>query len=321
MVCLIAGGAGFIGVNLARSLLADGHKVLAVDNFIRGDRALLTDLLSDPAFRFVEADLATEQGCELALSAAGDWGRVRTVWHLAANSDIPAGVADPQVDLRDTFLTTFELLRAMHKAGCGRLVFASSSAIYGDHGETELHEAIGPLLPISNYGAMKLASEAAISASAEAWLDQAVVLRFPNVVGAPATHGVLLDFIRRLMDEPSVLRVLGDGTQRKPYLHVEELVAAMRLADDRAGKGVSLYNVGPADEGVTVRWIAEQTVARVAPTARIEFGEGSKGWVGDVPRFRYSIAKVRDALGWTPHLGSQRAIQRAIDDIARQEGV
>jgi UDP-glucose 4-epimerase len=139
--------------------------------------------------------------------------------------------------------------------------------------------------------------------------------------GAPATHGVLLDFIRRLMDEPSVLRVLGDGTQRKPYLHVEELVAAMRLADDRAGKGVGLYNVGPADEGVTVRWIAEQTVARVAPTARIEFGEGSKGWVGDVPRFRYSIAKVRDALGWTPHLGSQRAIQRAIDDIARQEGV
>jgi UDP-glucose 4-epimerase len=283
MVCLIAGGAGFIGVNLARSLLADGHKVLAVDNFVRGDRALLADLLSDPGFRFVEADLATEQGCDLALSAADDWGGVRTVWHLAANSDIPAGVADPKVDLRDTFLTTFELLRAMRKASCGRLVFASSSAIYGDHGETELHEAIGPLLPISNYGAMKLASEAAISASAEAWLDQAVVLRFPNVV--------------------------------------EELVAAMRLADEAAGKGVSLYNVGPADEGVTVRWIAEQTVARVAPAARIEFGEGSKGWVGDVPRFRYSIAKVRDALGWTPHLGSQRSIQRAIDDIARQEGV
>jgi UDP-glucose 4-epimerase len=175
------------------------------------------------------------------------------------------------------------------------------------------------LLPISNYGAMKLASEAAASAAGESFLKQVVLLRFPNVVGTPATHGVILDFIRRLREEPHLLRVLGDGTQRKPYLHVAELVEALRFADIHAGPGVSTFNIGPADEGVTVRWIAEQTVARVSPGAGLLFEEGSRGWVGDVPRFRYSIERLR-ALGWAPKLSSAEAILRAIDDIARQEG-
>ena len=137
---------------------------------------------------------------------------------MAANSDIPAGVLNPDIDLRDTFLTTFEILKAMKKFNIKVLNFASSSAIYGDFGNEIIHESIGPLFPISNYGAMKLASEAQISAACEGFLNRANIFRFPNVVGAPATHGVILDFINKLRLNKNELQVLGNGTQQKAYL-------------------------------------------------------------------------------------------------------
>ena len=242
------------------------------------------------------------------------------MWHLAANSDIPAGIADANVDLRDTFLTTFNTLEIMQERGCRRLAFASSSAIYGDLGDTELREDTGPLLPISNYGAMKLASEGAISAAAEKFLDVALIFRFPNVVGVPATHGVILDFIRRLREDPTHLDVLGDGTQQKAYLHVSDLVDAMMTIQRLNTRKLDVFNIGPVDDGVTVRRIAEETVAASFPTAQLAFGTGNKGWVGDVPRFRYSIAKLQ-ALGWQPTLDSLGAVRRAISEIVRQEGI
>ena len=165
---------------------------------------------------------------------------------------------------------------------------------------------------------MKLASEAAISAALESYLERAFVFRFPNVIGVPATHGVILDFIRKLRATPGNLDVLGDGTQQKSYLHVDELVDAMLFIRARAAERLNYYNVGADDEGVTVRFIAEQVVARVAPDARITFGQGNKGWVGDVPKFTYSIAKL-SKLGWRPHLGSAQAIRRAVGEIAQQE--
>ena len=193
--------------------------------------------------------------------------------------------------------------------------------MYGDFGDTELHESIGPLLPISNYGAMKLASEAQISAATEAFLDRSNVFRFPNVVGVPATHGVILDFVRRLKLEPAVLCVLGDGSQQKAYLHVSDLIGAMLAVRKEPAKSrVQLVNIGPVDDGVRVSWIAEQVVRRVSPGASISFGTESRGWLGDVPRFRYSVGKVRE-LGWLPRLNSRQAVIQAIDEIATQEGV
>ncbi len=201
-----------------------------------------------------------------------------------------------------------------------KLYFASSSAIYGDLGEAPLHENIGPLLPISNYGAMKLASEALISAAVESHLECACLFRFPNVVGVPATHGVILDFVQKLKSTNKTLEVLGNGTQRKAYLHVSDLVAAMILVRSHIDiPKVFPLNVGPIDQGVYVSWIAEQVVKRVAPTANIEFGAGNRGWVGDVPKFHYKTDKIQ-ALGWTPLLGSEAAVLRAIDEIALQEG-
>ena len=319
-VSIIAGGAGFIGVNLCEQLLADGRRVVVIDNLSRGRYEYIDKFSPTDRLHFVRADLSQRESTDLAFTEACALGYVDEVWHLAANSDIPAGVADSDVDLKDTFLTTAEILRCMKANKIGKLYFASSSAIYGDLGDLPLREDIGPLLPISNYGAMKLASEALISAAAESHIERACLFRFPNVVGVPSTHGVILDFVRKLKTAGDRLEVLGNGTQRKAYLHVSDLVAAMLLVRSRTDIPKTLpINVGPIDEGVYVHWIAEQVVKRVSPAADILFGDGNRGWVGDVPKFHYSTSRIQD-LGWKPAFGSEAAVLRAIDEIARQEG-
>jgi len=316
-VILVAGGAGFIGANLVPRLLAGGAIVVVADNFCRGLRDALP---GHKNLHVLEADLSDRISTLNVFARAAAFGQFDEVWHLAANSDIPAGVQDSDVDFKDTFRTTFELLRAMKEYGVQRLQFASSSAVYGDFGDQALHESIGPLLPISNYGAMKLASEAQASAAAESFLAQVNLFRFPNVVGVPATHGVILDFVKKLATTPEYLEVLGDGTQQKAYLHVSDLVDAMLFVRGRLrAPKVDVINIGPTDHGVSVSWIAEQVVKRVAPKAHIHFGTSNRGWVGDVPKFHYSTAKIQ-ALGWKPVLGSEAAVLRAIEEIARQEG-
>lgn len=313
MTILISGGAGFIGPNLIRRLVEAGHDVAVADNFSRGRRE---NLGAD--VHVIAVDLARPESVEIVAKALH--GRsVGEVWHLAANSDIPAGVEDASVDLRDTFLSTFHLLEVARRLGARQFRFASSSAVYGDCGTQQIAETLGPLLPISNYGAMKLASEAQISAAAESLVERASIFRFPNVVGTPATHGVLLDFVRKLRRDPSRLEVLGDGTQQKAYLHVTDLIDAMLFASARQTQRRDVLNIGPVDDGVTVRWIAEQVCARVAPGAKIVYGSGNKGWVGDVPRFRYCTDKLH-ALGWQPTMNSETAVLRAIAEIAVQEG-
>jgi len=310
---LIAGGAGFIGVNLAAALLDRGHEVLVADDLSRGTRAALASLETRPGFSFAKVDCSEPDLIERVIADRD----VAEVWHLAANSDIPAGVADYRVDLRQTFLTTAALLDAMKRCGVKVMHFASSSAIYGDHGDRLIHEDIGPLLPISNYGAMKLASEAQLRAAHEAYVERASVFRFPNVIGVPATHGVILDFVRKLRTTPDHLDVLGDGTQQKAYLHVTDLVAAMLHVADRS-EPFAVYNIGPSDAGVTVRFIAEAVRDAYRPHAEIRYGEGNRGWVGDVPRFRYSVQRLL-GTGWCPELGSTDAVRRAVHEIVAQE--
>ena len=311
MNILVTGAAGFIGSHLVDALLARGHRVVGVDNLSLGTRANLRGVLENPSFKLVECDISEEKfvetfdpGCKI------DW-----VWHMAANSDIPAGVHDANVDFKDTFLTTFRVLAWMRKNSVPRLAFASTSAVYGLRDEP-ITEDSGPMLPISNYGAMKLASEACISAAAEAWLGRADIFRFPNVIGSRATHGALFDFVRRLRQNPAQLEVLGDGTQQKPYLHVANLVEAMLFIADHAKEKVNYFNVGPEDN-VSVRAMAEEVVSQAAPGAEIVYGTDSRGWVGDVPKFRYSTAKLRN-LGWGAQMTSPEAVKLAVSEIVAE---
>lgn len=318
MTIFITGVAGFIGCNLAARLLGSGESVAGFDNLSRGSIANLAPLLRHPKFRFEAVDLADISAYRPALRDLHAVSPISEIWHMAANSDIPAGIADPGTDLRDTFMTTHNTLLLMRELGIRTIAFASSSAVYGDLGDRVLTEDIGPLFPISNYGAMKLASEAAITAALESHLERALIFRFPNVVGVPATHGVILDFVRKLKATPDNLEVLGDGSQRKSYLHGDDLLDAMLHIREHAPGRLGYFNIGPDDEGVTVRYIAETVVARVSPEAGIRYGQGNKGWVGDVPKFTYSTAKLA-ALGWRPGMGSAATIRKAVEQVAQQE--
>jgi UDP-glucose 4-epimerase len=321
MSIAVIGGAGFIGSKLVRRFLDRGEHVLVLDNLCRGRREYIENISGQDRLRFAGLDAS---GPQPVLAAFKDYHGIHPigfVWHMAANSDIPAGIADAKVDLRDTFMTTCAVLEAMKNLGIKNIAFASSSAVYGDHGaDYALREDTGPLLPISNYGAMKLASEALISAGAESFLKHAWLFRFPNVVGTPATHGVILDFIRRLKTNPELLTVLGNGAQQKAYLHVDELVEGMLFITEKSSEKINLYNIGPADAGCRVADIASAVVERVNPKANIVFGTEGRGWVGDVPKFRYCVDKAAK-LGWLAGLSSLEAIHRAVDEIALQEGI
>lgn len=317
MLSVVCGGAGFIGVNLTRKLLEQGP-VVCIDNLSLGSHSNIAEFSDHAEFKFIELDLAdtveTLSTFKQLDAAPGDID----VWHLAANSDILAGVENSEVDIKNTFQTTSSILAGMRAIDAKRIYFASSSAIYGDMKGEPAREESGPLFPISNYGAMKLASEALISAAHESFLDTALLFRFPNVVGVPATHGVIYDFVRKLRDSPTNLSVLGDGSQRKSYLHASDLVAAMLHLKSQNREGVDAFNIGPNDEGVFVRQIANEVVSQVAPDAGIAFGKGNKGWSGDVPVFAYAIDKLLNS-GWSPTLSSEQAMQRAVGEIVAQE--
>ena len=310
----ITGVAGFIGSHLADSLLADGHKVSGIDDFSLGRREYLDAARASGRFHLVDGDCSQVGNVRDALSVVSAWGEApQMIWHMAANSDIAAGVTDATIDFNRTLQTTFAVIEGARAAGIRSIAFASSSAVYGER-EDLLTEESGPLLPISNYGATKLAGEGLLSAAAESFLECVWIFRFPNVVGPRPTHGVIFDFARKLARDPSRLDVLGDGAQEKAYLHVSELVRALRFVCDHAKAKRNVVNVGPEGNGTRVSAIAQQTVAAMAPMARIVYGGGDRGWVGDVPRFRYSTEKLAQ-LGWQPQLSSDAAVTRAIGEI------
>jgi UDP-glucose 4-epimerase len=313
---LVTGAAGFIGSHLVDALLMRGAMVVGIDNLKLGKRENLAAALNNPQFKFFQADLNDLAACGKILADESAAAPFTEVWHLAANSDIRAGVADPDVDFRDTFLTTHSVLKLMRAHRIPRLAFASTSAIYGDL-KQKLTEDIGPLFPISNYGAMKLASEAAISAAAESFLERAWIFRFPNVVGSRATHGAIFDFIHKLKKNPAELEVLGDGTQQKPYFHVADLIDAMLFIHDRAREKINFFNIGTSDSVTTVKYLAETTVRHAQPAAKIRYTGGNRGWVGDVPKVDYSVEKLKK-LGWSPRLTSNQAVDRAVAEIVAE---
>lgn len=313
MKTMVVGGAGFIGSHLCDALLANGHKVVCVDNFSLGTKENIRHLHENDKFTLYETDAADKN----ALDKVFDMTKPEIVYHLAANSDIQASAVNPDVEYRNTYTTTYNVLYCMRKYGIKKLFFASTSAVYGDKRDVILDENTPNLSPISYYGAAKLGSEALISAFTYMNDLCSLIFRFPNVIGPRLTHGVLFDFIRKLQKDGSHLEILGDGRQTKPYIYVTDLINAIirfTLADDVKRTGVSLYNLG-VDGETSVTHIADMLCEEMGLNAvQYHYTGGEGGWKGDVPRFRYCIDKIHKE-GWKAEYTSDEAVRKTIQNV------
>lgn len=301
---LVIGGAGFIGSTVVKRLLAsdDTSKVVVFDNLASGS---LDRLPQDDRLDFVEGDVKDIDA--LTKAAAG----AEICFLFAANPDIAAAVDDPSIDFREGTLLTQNALEAIRINGIGRLIYASGSGVYGDIGEHNAAEDHGPLLPISTYGASKLGCEALISAYCHMFGLSASAFRFANVVGPRQTHGVTFDFVRKLLKDPAKLDILGDGSQSKSYIHVEDVIDAMLLIAGQAKPGFEVFNVG-TDEYITVTEIAELVVKALAlDGVELAYTGGDRGWKGDVPVVRFSSEKIR-ARGWNNGHSTAEALTASI---------
>jgi UDP-glucose 4-epimerase len=305
MNILVTGGAGFIGSHLDDELLAEGHKVTVVDNLTLGREDNIAHLAGNENFRFIKEDVLHGE----PMHKIFEEGQFDMVYHLAANSDIQRGGKDPLVDYQLTFNTTFHVLQYMKEFGVKKLFFASTSAIFGETSDV-LSENYGPLLPVSNYGAGKMASEAFISAFSSTYGIQTWIARFPNVVGERFTHGVIYDFVRKLHRNPEELEVLGNGEQCKPYVYVRDLVEGIQFIIGHAKERFNVYMLG-SDTRTKVKEIAAMVIEEMGLHARIRYTGGDRGWVGDVPEFRYDLTKV-NALGWKARHDSNASVRLAI---------
>lgn len=309
MNILVAGGAGFIGSHLCDALLAKGHKVIVADKLIMGDQNI-EHLKGNDTFKFYEIELADQANVDKLFAE----NKIDAVYHLAANSDIQKGSKEPSIDFNDTLLTTRAILEGMRKANVKNMFFASTSAVYGEMLDVELTEETGGIKPVSYYGGAKLASEALISSYVSMCDMNAVIFRFPNVIGPRLTHGAVFDFIRKLRKNPRELEILGNGTQCKPYIYVLDLVDAIVKLTEDFKPGEDVYNISVKSEGTTVTHIAE-IVVDVLGLENVEFKYtgGDRGWKGDVPRFAYDISKVL-ATGWEPKHTSDEAVRQTVID-------
>jgi UDP-glucose 4-epimerase len=311
----VSGGAGFIGSHLVRSLLenAGTERVVIFDNFASGQESYIEQARRDRRVELVRADLK-----ELAAVTAAMAG-CDTVFHLAANPDIARAVTQPDIDFWEGTYLTQNVLEAMRLNQVPRILYTSGSGVYGDDPATAFAEDYGPCVPISTYGASKLASEALIAAYCHMFELAGRVFRFANVVGPRQTHGVGYDFIRRLKADPTRLRILGDGTQKKSYIHVDDVLAAVRVADGLTAGRYAVFNVA-TDDYITVREIADLAVkvSGLRPeTTTCEYTGGDRGWKGDVPVVRFDCTRIK-ALGWKARRTSAEAVTDAMEAMLEE---
>jgi len=307
---LITGGAGFIGSHLVDKLMTENYEVTVLDNLSNGTLKNLEQWLNKKSFMFVKGDLKTLENVEKATQQAD------SVFHLAANPEVSAGETEPHIHFEENLLATFDLLEALRRKGVTQtVVFASTSTVYGDATVLPTPEDYGPSIPISTYGASKQGAEALLCAYAYTFNLRALILRFANVVGPRATMGVVIDFIRKMRRNPERLDILGDGTQKKSYLYIDDCVDAILHTFTRFLKGdekVDIYNVGSEDQ-VTVKRIAQIVVEEMGiPEPRYVFTggvDGGRGWKGDVKNMHLSIEKLLQT-GWKPRHNSEQAVRK-----------
>jgi UDP-glucose 4-epimerase len=310
---VVTGGAGFIGSNLCDRLLANGHEVVAIDNFSTGQPRFLEGARQQPHFTLVEADLLDLAAVTSSVAGAD------FVFHLAANADVRHGTEHPRRDLEQNTLATFNVLEAMRAHGISRIGFSSTGSIYGESKVIPTPEDAPFPVQTSLYGASKLACEGLISADCGGFGFQGWIFRFVSVLGERYTHGHVFDFYKQLLADSARLTVLGNGKQRKSYMYIQDCIDAMLLAVERATAPVNIFNLGfdgYVEVNDSVGWIVET----LGLQPQIHHTGGERGWVGDNPFIYLDTARVR-ALGWEPQVPIQQAIVKTLSWLQENQWV
>jgi UDP-glucose 4-epimerase len=310
---LITGVAGFIGSNLAKFFLGKKYKVIGIDNLSNSSLANLKKVINNNNFNFYKIDLSDLKLTNNLFSKICKKKKISEIWHLAANSNILNGINNLDVDFKNTYLTTYNIIKQMKKFKISKIYFTSSSAIYGDKKKIKIKEDDAPYLPISNYGAMKLSSENIISFAFHNFLKKAIIFRLPNVIGMPMTHGVVYDFYKKIKKNPHKLNVLGNGNQRKIYMNVKDLVKIFYFFKKKFDGKIITINIGPDDKGVSIKEIIK-IIKKKFKKIKISYQKKLIGWPGDIPKYNYSTNKLKK-LGWNKKINSYSSIKNFIDEI------
>lgn len=308
MKAFVTGGAGFIGSHLVDKLIKKGYNVTVYDNLSSGKKEFLTKHKKNNNFKFVEGDLLDLEKVKKHIKNHD------VVFHIAANPFVRLGEKQTRLDLEQGVIATYNVLEAMRINNIKKIVFSSSSVVYGETNEPLLPETFGPLLPISLYGAAKLGGEGLITSFCGTFDFQTWIYRFANIVGSRGTHGVIVDFIEKLRKNPKELEILGDGKQCKPYLYATECVDAIVFGFEKSNEKINLFNLG-CDSNTNVTRIAEIVVEEVGlENVKFNYTGGKRGWKGDVPRFQLDVKKINN-LGWKASLSSDEAVRKATQDL------
>ena len=307
MKYLVTGAAGFIGSSLVDRLLARGHEVIGIDDFSTGLREFLVPAMTNPRFHLLERDLLDSTQLGRALP------NIDAVFHLAANADIRGGLTNPRKDLEQNTIVTFNVLEMMRQAGVKRIIFSSTAAALGEPDLFPTPETCGIPIQTSLYGASKMACEGLISSYCEGYGFEGYVFRFVSLLGPRYPHGHVFDFVRKLREDPSRLSILGNGLQRKSYLHIEDCLDALLLIseDKRTAKDsrhrFQVYHLGVPDYcrvEQSASWISEE----LGLLPKYEFSGGERGWIGDNPFVFLDVSKAL-ATGWAPKYGIEQSVR------------
>ena len=309
----ITGCAGFIGSNLANRLLSKGHEVVGLDNFSTGQERFLPDTQQNSKFRLIRGTLLDEASLKDGMAGCD------MVFHLAANADVRFGTDHPRRDLEQNTQATFNVLEAMRANGITKIAFSSTGSVYGEAKIFPTPEDAPFPVQTSLYGASKLAGESLIQAYCEGFGFQSWIFRFVSILGERYTHGHVFDFYKQLRSDPSCLRVLGNGKQRKSYLYIQDCLDAMLLAVHKAKDKVNLFNLGVdgyCQVNDSIGWICRE----MGVSPKLEYTGGDRGWVGDSP-FIFLDTKKIQSLGWKPKVAIEEGVVRTVQWLRENEWV
>jgi len=302
MKVFVTGGAGFIGSHIVDKLLERGDFVTVYDNLSTGNKEFIEHNFKNKNFKFIEGDLLDLNKLEKSIKGHD------FVFHIAANADVRGGIINTKVDLEQNIIATHNILDTMRKDGIRKIVFASSSVVYGEPTRFPTPEDYGPLAPISLYGSSKLACEGLITAFCHTFDMQSWIFRFGNVTGERYTHGVIFDFVKKLLQNSKELEILGDGKQKKTYIYVIDLINAMFLALEKANETFNIFNLGN-DGWIEVTKVADIICKEMGlDNVKYRFTGGARGWKGDAPFVFLDITKIKK-LGWKPKISLEDSIR------------